>query len=859
MLDFLKGSNGIGALPTVDLSQGLVAHYLLNNNADDVAGTYDGTAFNGIDFQGDIAKFDGIDDYITLPSAVYNQGNSFTISGWFSISDKITDYRIAHAKDGTGTGRAILSYYYVEDTFTTFIGGTPKASSITPSSATMYFFALSFNSSTQVLEMYINGVKDTFTSVTVELNTAEVAIGISKDLVSYPHKGIMSNFRFYNEAKDQTFIDALYAEGYYPKPLPLPTTDGLVAHYPLTGTAEDAWGTGGNESGTEYNGVAFVSDVDRGSCAKSDGVNDYIYYPSFDVYNTAVTRPITISQKVKVQSGATRGYSAKSGYRYRLGVGTTGYVYAIIVNSIGGSLVRIDSVNPVTLDEWHTITVTFFNKTATLWIDGVFQNTLTGTDSLSTSTTDGVGITLQKIDFGSSVYWYDSYFSDFYIIDKQISNDEALSLHNETYNMDKVVTWSPLTTEARANDMWVAYDGTEVGGLTYVDDAEFGSVANFDGVNDYIDISSIADDVPNSLTLSFWYSGTNTCYTYMHRDDDTTLYQILIATNKVTVQLRTTTYSLITINSVATLSSSQFSHITVSLDIVAGECKIYINGVLDSTNPFTINNSFNSTSTLINAYRNTSGITINTVNSCKLRNMRIYSKILSVQEITDIYNYEKNFRHIDIDDGLIAYYPLAENSLDNYRNQYDMTDVDMTYSGLCGVYNGSTSHNYKSGTSNNVMGFPYAPSNISFSCWVNFTTLDVNMGIFMLVVHDATNTTRRFNRLFFSSTYISYFGTNIPFVAETNKWYHLTYTRSSTNEIKVYIDGVLLNTATFDDTSSKDSTLYSGYNIGGFKYNLSSFANPLNGKISKDRIFNKVLTAEQVQVIYNSEKGDFGL
>ena len=75
----------------------------------------------------------------------------------------------------------------------------------------------------------------------------------------------------------------------------------------------------------------------------------------------------------------------------------------------------------------------------------------------------------------------------------------------------------------------------------------------------------------------------------------------------------------------------------------------------------------------------------------KFVNFRIYDSERTAQERTDIYNYEKNFRPIDITDGLIAYYPLATNSLDNYNNEYDGTDTNVTYDGERASFNGSTS------------------------------------------------------------------------------------------------------------------------------------------------------------------------
>ena len=86
--DLMIAGGGIGGAPSIDLTENLIAHYLLNNNADDSVGTYDGTPSGGVDFQGDMAKFDGVDDYILNP---LDTNGTKTISFWFDFGGTVVN------------------------------------------------------------------------------------------------------------------------------------------------------------------------------------------------------------------------------------------------------------------------------------------------------------------------------------------------------------------------------------------------------------------------------------------------------------------------------------------------------------------------------------------------------------------------------------------------------------------------------------------------------------------------------------------------------------------------------------------------------------------------------------------------
>jgi len=87
---------------------------------------------------------------------------------------------------------------------------------------------------------------------------------------------------------------------------------------------------------------------------------------------------------------------------------------------------------------------------------------------------------------------------------------------------------------------------------------------------------------------------------------------------------------------------------------------------------------------------------------------------------------------------------------------------------------------------------------------------------------------------------------------DRNRWHHLmSVWNSSTGELYQYINGVLENTVT---TSTSSGTYYSGLNIG-----WEGDSRQFSGGISVIKVYNNVVSGEQVLQNYNAQKGRFGL
>lgn len=647
-MSLLKACNS-GVAPTVDLTQGQVAHYLLNNNADDSHGTYDGIPSSGVDFQGDVAKFDGAGsiNVSQLPNTI---PDTFTFSGWLDLQNETESFMFMHRDDTTTLFQISItdSKLTLQMRTLTYALVTKQSTVLIPSNG-IHNVVITINMLIGQCSMYIDGVFDSshtfvmdnsFLSGSTYINTYDK--GVFGDIEANDfHIPIYSNFRIYNEVKDQTFIDALYAEGYYPKTLPLPTTNGLLAHFKLTGTAEDETG---NYDGIETN-MSYVDTAEKGSAGDFQGT-------------TAVTSI------------------------------TTGDI----------------PINPST------------GYTISLWLkrEGV----------------NGGGIVM-GLDIGAYEFSY------------------AISINGTNFAHRPITTNPPIG----------------------------GYVAGEHGLGDSFDFAHfvlVRDGVGNQARL--YVNNSQLTEVYTGTLQDTLRYIKLIGT--------------------------RFDENTYNID-------------------------------------------------GQIQDVRIYNRPLTVNEITDIYNYEKNFRPIDIDEGLVAFYPLANNSLDNCKNQYDGTDTAMTYDGLSGIFNGTTS---RISTSTYFLN---GLTEVSVSFWCKLNNLTGDQAIVsrwatsasILLYHDDPLGWRMFLRHTDGNSRI--FETGV--VASSNTLYHIVITFDNTGLYKLYINGIYHSEALTLATTTFNST------VNALDIGHDSNTRLLDGELSKSRIYNKAITAEQVAAIYNTEKGDFGL
>ena len=207
----------------------------------------------------------------------------------------------------------------------------------------------------------------------------------------------------------------------------------------------------------------------------------------------------------------------------------------------------------------------------------------------------------------------------------------------------------------------------------------------------------------------------------------------------------------------------------------------------------------------------------------------------------------------DLNNGLVAYYPFNGNAKDESGNGND------------GVVNGAALTKDRFGIDNSSYNFDGVndyievansnslnPDYISISVWVNPKVNNTTSPVVMKYRSTPTE-----------ASYWFYLYTNgvkgprfrveasngigdagITELIETNKWTHIVGTYGG-NEAILYINGNLVKT-NFAGGTLKSNTL--PLRIGGSTENIMSY---FNGKIDEVRIYNRKLTADEIELLYN--------
>jgi gliding motility-associated-like protein len=222
----------------VNLTNGLVAYYPFNGNANDASGNnHTGQLINGPTLTTDrfgnansAYSFDGIDDYIkVLDNGAFSTGN-FTLALWFQTETDALQNLVGKRDFTGGNNGAQYQFFINYSPFpgigSNIVGNTSSCSSISSSSyintgdvicrSKWYFAVVVFetNPAGTRHKIYIDGVlkKDVAASFSGMLTTCQSDLRFgnwwSGDLI--PYKGKMDDIRWYNRAINQAEVTALY-------------------------------------------------------------------------------------------------------------------------------------------------------------------------------------------------------------------------------------------------------------------------------------------------------------------------------------------------------------------------------------------------------------------------------------------------------------------------------------------------------------------------------------------------------------------------------------------------------------------------------------------------------------------------
>ena len=224
--------NGTESIPT-DLvcgktAIGLVAFYPFNGNANDESGNGNNGVVNGATLTTDrlgkadsAYSFDGVNDYIQLPSTSLLHPNQFSLSAWVYLKEYVSN--------GDGNiGANVFSNYICCQTSTAFIfyisqdGRASirslddlKSNTIIPLNTWSHIVA---THNGNILKVYLNGTidgnKPSLLSSTSSSGASRIGKGSWYDQNGFEmFSGIIDDIRIYNRALTDTEVLALYNEG----------------------------------------------------------------------------------------------------------------------------------------------------------------------------------------------------------------------------------------------------------------------------------------------------------------------------------------------------------------------------------------------------------------------------------------------------------------------------------------------------------------------------------------------------------------------------------------------------------------------------------------------------------------------
>ncbi len=264
---------------SIDLNQGLVAHYPFDGNANDVSGNgNNGTENGGMTYttgvSGQAASFDGIDDFIFVNDSNTLPSTAITISFWVNRSiTPPTPFENYVSKEHSFQTYLRANGFFESGLYNGATGlwdGYSVNGNVSLNQWVNYSF--SFDNTTKIAKSYVNGVLlDTTveTDVNAYLRTSTEPMYIGRNGSASVHyiNGLMDELRIYNRALSNSEVQEIFSLQ------PVDLNAGLVAHYPFDGNANDVSGNGNN--GTENGSLTYVTSV-SGQAASFDGVDDEI-------------------------------------------------------------------------------------------------------------------------------------------------------------------------------------------------------------------------------------------------------------------------------------------------------------------------------------------------------------------------------------------------------------------------------------------------------------------------------------------------------------------------------------------------------------------------------------------------------
>ena len=500
---------------------------------------------------------------------------------------------------------------------------------------------------------------------------------------------------------------------------------------------------------------------------------------------------------------------------------------------------------------WYHGVVTMDNGSANIYLNGEHDGSGTNTLSAYTSSTLYIGRTAEASEI------FDGNIAIARVYDTVLTSAQIKANYDATYGLYQ---HADLEVHLDAgDDSSYSGSGSTWSDLANSNDATITGASYDQELGDFFDFGDDLDELTWSATTSL---GTNrTAEMWVNFDNFDTQY-LFDATPHYQPQNSFGSYALYVngndiIGSSNKWNGSTYAAIKIANPMTVGKWhhivytvdgstnKIYIDGEEQSrvTDSYYIDRAAVSVSLNNLVFGNLRDTATNHAAGTysfngKLGQFRIYNSTLTESQIRQNYNFTKN----------------------DYPNGYHMTITNATYNSG-GYFNFDGTGDYMQ--NNDLAGYFNKRNEFAVSVWFKsshtgssgqaiWSFSDNTAGSTECVCQLRSNQIQCYNRIngSHSAGPNFYAGSGMG----NNAWHHVVYQGDSTGT-KIYIDNTEITNRNFDDsTNSSDVVSFEGMNrfsIGGNDDSSSGLEANFNGQISKLRVYNRTLTTNEIETIFN--------
>ena len=661
-----------------------------------------------------------------------------------------------------------------------------------------------------------------------------------------------------------------------------PTNLGLVGYWSMNeGTGSYAGDSSGNKNtGTLTNGPTWV-DGKRGKALNFDGGDDYV-----EIASSAVN----VSGNVTVSMWARKGSVTLTFFSIR---NNNTNVQVSANGDSGKNIACVSSTGSTNAsgyrgsandNQWYHVVCVYSSGTVSAaYLNGISQGTATSNWLIPASDTFRIGNRN-----GSSLYLNGS-IDEVRVYNRALSASEIQALYKSgaqkftapPTNLGLVGYWSMNegTGTVAGDGSGNGNRGTLTNGPTWVD-GKRGKALNFDYVNDYVEAAdkvSLRVGVP-SFTFSAWLKpgnvsgcgadGTGPNCIIFNKENS---YEWAISNNNnINWAIRNTSPGWAWRSSGLSAPTNTWTHIVITYN--GSNIITYKNGGASTNSQSGSGNVDNTTyqNALRIGARNAPGAA-SAFFPGLIDEVRVYNRALSAAEVQALYKSgAQKFTAPPTNLGLVGYWSMNEGTgsyagdSSGNRNQGTLTNGPTWVDGKRGkAINFDGSNDYVvSGAAFSDLGTTNKP--YTLSAWIKANTGETTGNIINSYIAGLGGW--RLGMVTLSTSKIvvnSWVGSRSTATSTTSitpgQWYHVVNTWDASGGLRIYINGAFDNSVAQATYSASGGSNVVSVALGALNGAAGSTENYFAGLIDEVRIYNRALSAAEIQALYKSGAGRIGL